>query len=326
MGCLVSIIHMDQLHQHILLLFSIPIYAVLIPLEIVLSNFHGWKFYSLKETLINIYLNATNAGIDLLLRGFAFGVLLFCYQFHPDINWHPVVYWLLLFLAEDLLFWLEHFVDHHVRLFWAVHVTHHSSEEYNLTTGFRSSVLMPFYRYLYFIPLALIGFEPLDIFFMYALTQTYGILVHTQSIGKLPAWIEYVFVTPSHHRVHHASNIPYLDKNMGMVLIIWDRLFGTFTPELPNEKPRFGLTRPMPHPHHPLNVIFHEWHSIGKDLKRDIPLSLKLKYLFKPPGWSHDGSSMTSKQLRLYRAKQKKLRQQKRPATKTVRATVEEFV
>ena len=289
---------MDQLHRHIILLFSIPIYAILIPLEIVLSHFNGWKFYSWKETLLNIYLNATNAGIDLLLRGVAFAVLIFFHAFSPEIAWHPVLYWGLLFILEDILFWLEHYVDHHVRIFWAVHVTHHSSEEYNLTTGFRSSVFMPFYRYMYFIPLALIGFNPLDIFFMYALTQTYGIMVHTQSIKKLPGWIEYIFVTPSHHRVHHASNIPYLDRNMGMVLIIWDRMFGTFAEELPEETPRFGLTQKPDNPHHPIDIVFHEWQAIGRDLKKEITWKEKLCYLFYPPGWSHDGRSKTSKALR----------------------------
>jgi sterol desaturase/sphingolipid hydroxylase (fatty acid hydroxylase superfamily) len=288
---------MDQLHQQIILLLSIPIYAILIPLEVVLSHMHGWKRYSLKETLMNVYLNGLNAGLDLLLRGLALGVLLFFFNYHLPIEWHPVVYWVALFLLEDLLFWLEHFVDHRVRLFWAVHVTHHSSEEYNLSTGFRSSVLMPCYRYLYFIPLALLGFEPIDILFMYALTQTYGILVHTQSIGRLPRWVEFIFVTPSHHRVHHASNIPYLDKNMGMVLIIWDRLFGTFMRELPQEPPRYGLTSPLAQPLHPAHIVFHEWKVIGKDLKRPLPWRVRLKYLFGPPGWSHDGSSQTSKDL-----------------------------
>jgi len=288
---------MSELHDHILKLLAIPIYALLIPLELILSHFHHWKFYSWKETAMNVYLNLLNAGIDLLLRGVALVVLYFFFQFHINLHLHPVVYWALLFLCEDLLFWTEHFVDHNVRLFWAVHVTHHSSEEYNLTTGFRSSVLMPFYRYLYFIPLALLGFEPWDIFFMYAFTQTYGILVHTQAIDKLPRWIEYIFVTPSHHRVHHASNIPYLDKNMGMVLIVWDRMFGTFTEELPDEKPRFGLTKSLEHPHHPVKVVTHEWKALAKDLKQKISLKQKLGYLFRAPGWRHDEQSMTSKKL-----------------------------
>lgn len=289
---------MKELHRHILILFSIPIYALLIPLEILMSHFHHWKFYSWKETLVNIYLNVTNAMIDLALRGVALGVLLFFAPYHLPIQWNPVVYWVLLFLFEDVLFWLEHYVDHRVRLFWAVHVTHHSSEEYNLTTGFRSSVFMPFYRYLYFIPLVVLGFEPLDILFMYAITQTYGILVHTRAVKKLPRWIEYIFVTPSHHRVHHASNIPYLDKNMGMVLIIWDRLFGTFANELPDEPPRFGLTKPLDQPNHPVHIVFHEWQALGKDLKRAPNWGVRLRYLFMPPGWSHDGNSLTSEQLR----------------------------
>jgi sterol desaturase/sphingolipid hydroxylase (fatty acid hydroxylase superfamily) len=289
---------MGQLQKEILLLFSIPIYAILIPLEIILSNFHKRRFYSWKETAINIYLNLLNAGIDLLLRGVALAVLVFFFQYHVNLHLNPVVYWTLLFLGEDVLFWLEHYIDHNCRLFWAIHVTHHSSEEFNLTTGFRSSVFMPFYRYLYFIPLTLLGFNPIDILFMYALTQTYGILVHTQAIKKLPRWIEYLFVTPSHHRVHHASNIPYLDKNMGMVLIIWDRMFGTFTEELPEETPRYGLLTPVEHPHNPIGIVVHEWKAMGKDISTTkLSWKERIGYIFGPPGWSHDGHKKTAKQL-----------------------------
>jgi sterol desaturase/sphingolipid hydroxylase (fatty acid hydroxylase superfamily) len=294
---------MNEYYEHIIHLFSIPIYGILIPLELLLSHFNGWKFYSWKETALNVYLNLLNVAVDLLLRGLALGVLIFFAAYKVDLRLSPIVYWLALFLCEDVLFWLEHFVDHHVRLFWAVHVTHHSSEEFNLSTGFRSSVFMPFYRYLYFIPLALLGFDPVHIFFMYAFTQTYGILVHTQSVKKLPRWIEAVFVTPSHHRVHHASNVPYLDKNMGMVLIIWDRLFGTFTEELAEEPPVYGLTKPLDNPHHPVKVVTHEWKAILQDLRKKTSLLNKLRYLLMPPGWSHDGSTMTSDQLRAARGK-----------------------
>lgn len=289
---------MNDYYTHIFHLLSIPIYGIIIPLEILLSHLHGWKFYSWKQTALNIYLNLLNVCVDLLLRGIALAVLIFFAQFAIHNTLAPALYWIALFLCEDLLFWTEHFVDHHVRLFWAVHVTHHSSDEFNLTTGFRSSVLMPFYRYLYFIPLALLGFNPVHIFFMYAITQTYGILVHTQSIGKLPRWIEAVLVTPSHHRVHHASNIPYLDKNMGMVLIIWDKLFGTFTEEAADEPPVYGLTKPLDNPNHPVTIVTHEWTAIARDMRRKTTMVNKLRYLLKPPGWSHDGSSMTSEELR----------------------------
>lgn len=290
---------MKDFQQHILQLFSIPIYALIIPLEILLCHFHDWKFYSWRETAVNIYLNILNFGLDVLLRfGAALPFLWFFYQFKTDLHLNPLLYWSILFLCEDFLFWLEHFVDHHVRLFWAVHVTHHSSPEYNLTTGFRSSVLMPFYRYLYFLPLPLLGFHPADILFMYAITQTYGILVHTQAIKKLPRWIEFIFVTPSHHRVHHASNLRYLDKNMGMALIIWDRIFGTFQEELETDPVVFGLTKPIDQPHHPVHIVTHEWKAIAQDLKKKTSLRNKLRYLFHAPGWSHDGSTATAKQLR----------------------------
>ncbi len=280
------------------MLFSIPIYAIIIPAEILLSNFKHRKFYSWKETAMNIYLNLLNAGVDMLLRLFiAFALLNFIYQYHLPINWPPVLYWIVLLFGEDLLFWTEHYVDHTVRLFWAVHVTHHSSPEYNLSTGFRSSVFMPVYKYLYFIPLVLLNFRPMDIVFMFSVTQIYGILVHTQAIKKLPRWVEYIFVTPSHHRVHHASNIPYLDRNMGMVFIFWDRIFGTFTEELPGEPPYYGLTKPLEKPFHPIHIVTHEWQAIGKDLRKTKSLRTKINYLLRPPGWSHDGSTQTSKEL-----------------------------
>jgi len=289
---------MNDLQERICLLFSIPTYAVLIPLEIVLSNFSRLRFYTWKETAVNVYLNLLNAGIDLLLRlvvGLTF--LTWFYQYHVAISWHPVVYWGALLVGEDVLFWLEHFADHHVRLFWAVHVTHHSSPEYNLSTGFRSSVFMPVYKYLYFIPLVLLGFKPGDVLFMFSITQLYGILVHTQYFKKFPRWVEYIFVTPSHHRVHHASNIPYLDKNMGMVFIIWDRLFGTFAEEMPDEKPHYGITKPIEKPYHPVHIVMHEWQALAQDIRRPMRMADRVRYLLKPPGWSHDGSTKTSKEL-----------------------------
>jgi sterol desaturase/sphingolipid hydroxylase (fatty acid hydroxylase superfamily) len=142
------------------------------------------------------------------------------------------------------------------------------------------------------------GFHPLDIVFMYSLTQTYGILVHTQYIKKMPRWFEVIFVSPSHHRVHHASNIRYLDKNMGMCLIIWDKIFGTFQQELDSDPVKYGLTKPVDQDTNPVNVVFHEWRNIGSDLKKKTSLLNKLKYLIMPPGWSHDGSTKTASQLR----------------------------
>jgi sterol desaturase/sphingolipid hydroxylase (fatty acid hydroxylase superfamily) len=248
---------------------------------------------------MNVYLCILNGGIDLLFRAIYVVILVGFYNFHfVSFSFNPILYWFLLFIFEDLAFYFEHRVDHFCRFFWAIHVTHHSSEEFNLTTGFRSSVLQPLYRFIYFIPLVLLGFKPLDIVFMYSITQIYGILVHTQYISKMPRWFEAIFVSPAHHRVHHASNIRYLDRNMGMVLIIWDKIFGTFQEEVKEDPVKYGLTKQLANPYHLINIIFHEWKNISHDLHRDIPLSLKIKYLVMPPGWSHDGSTKTARQLR----------------------------
>ena len=288
-----------MLKEQLLILISTPLYFIVIGIEMLLSHLHLKKYYSVKETFINVYLCLINGGIDLLFRAVYVVILLWFFNFHfVDLSFNPILYWVLLFLLEDLAFYVEHRVDHYCRLFLAVHVTHHSSEEFNLTTGFRSSVLQPMYRFIYFIPLALLGFQPMDIVFMYSLTQIYGILVHTQYINKMPKWFEAVFVSPSHHRVHHASNIRYLDKNMGMVLIIWDRLFGTFQEEVKEDPIKYGLTKPLDNPHHPTKIIFHEWQNLSTDLRKKVPFLTKLKYLIMPPGWSHDGSTKTAKQLR----------------------------
>lgn len=281
------------------LIISIPLYAILIGTEIILSNWKGKGFYTWKSTIQNLYLTLINAGLDLVLRwAFYVSVLMWSYEHHFIRVENAYLYWFLLFILEDFAFYVEHRVDHYCRIFWAVHVTHHSSEEFNLTTGFRSSVLQPVYRFIYFVPIAFMGFHPLDIVFMYSITQTYGILVHTQYIQKMPRWFEAIFVSPSHHRVHHASNTRYLDKNMGMCLIIWDKMFGTFQAELETDPIIYGLTKPVKNQGNPINIIFHEWKSIGRDFKKNVPLSVKIKYLFMPPGWSHDGSSKTANELR----------------------------
>ncbi len=281
------------------LLLSIPFYTIIIGAEIIISNWAGKKYYTIKGVLQNLLLTIMNASLDGILRiAFVIAVLGWTYNHHFIQIENVYLYWFLLFILEDLAFYFEHRVDHYCRLFWAVHLTHHSSEEFNLTTGFRSSVFQPVYRFVYFIPITLLGFKAEDILLMYSITQTYGIIVHTKYIQKLPKFIEAIFVTPAHHRVHHASNIIYLDKNMGMCLIIWDRMFGTFQDELPEEPVKYGLTTAVENPDNALNHVAYEWKKIYKDMKRDLPFNTKIKYLFMPPGWSHDGSSKTAVQLR----------------------------
>jgi len=291
---------MDELKEQWLILISTPIYIIIIGLEILLSHLQHRKAYTVKDTAANIYLMLLNAGIDLGFR-VVYMVILNYFYVHALITIQgAILYWFALLILEDFLYYWLHRFDHEIRLFWAVHVTHHSSQKFNFTVGFRSSVFQPLYRFLYFIPLALLGFRPVDILFIYAVTQIWGIFVHTELIHKM-GWLEYFMVTPSHHRVHHGSNPKYLDKNMGMFLIIWDKLFGTFQPELPAESYQpitYGLTKNIENPG-PLSIVFHEWKQIWTDMtQKNISFKARLQYLFGPPGWSHDGSRKTSRQMR----------------------------
>jgi sterol desaturase/sphingolipid hydroxylase (fatty acid hydroxylase superfamily) len=290
----------ESLREQLLILVTTPLYIFIIGLEIILSNIQDRKLYTVRDTFNNFLLMLLNGGLDLLFRSVYIVILLYFWQHRITEITTPWLYWLTLLLVEDFLFYWLHRFDHEIRLFWAVHVTHHSSEQMNLTVGFRSSVLQPLYRFIYFIPLAWLGFQPLDIVFIYSATQIWGILIHTEYVHKM-GFLEHILVTPSHHRVHHASNALYLDKNMGMFLIIWDKLFGTFQAELPREayQPiRYGLTKPL-ESENPVHIITHEWVSISKDLsQKGLSLKQRMGYLFGPPGWSHDGSRQTSEQMR----------------------------
>jgi hypothetical protein len=287
--------------EQFIIFATTPIYTIVIVGEILLSNYQHRHFYTIKNTFTNLYLMILNGGLDLLSRGITWGILAYIYNFHFIEIQNSILYWLLLFVAEDFLYYLLHVIDHNTRFFWASHVTHHSSEEFNLTVGFRSSVFQPLYRFIYFIPLSFLGFKVVDMAVVYSFTQIYGILVHTSYVPKLRKMpymlLEYVFVTPSQHRVHHASNIEYLDKNMGMCLSIWDRIFGTFQEEIDDLPIRYGLTYPLEN-RGAINIVFHAWIDLWNDLKKPSSFSTKFKYILMPPGWSPDGSTKTSKELR----------------------------
>ena len=291
---------MEAIREQWLILISTPFYLIIIGIEVLLSNLQHRKIYTGKDTATNTYLMLLNGALDLGFRIVYLSILSYFYQ-RALINFNQViVYWCILVLLEDFLYYWLHRFDHEIRFFWAVHVTHHSSRKMNFTVGFRSSVFQPLYRFIYFIPLALLGFKPIDIVFIYSATQIWGIFVHTELIHKM-GWLEYFMVTPSHHRVHHGSNPKYLDKNMGMFLIVWDKLFGTFQKELPADAYQpisYGLTKNIENAN-ALSIIFHEWKQIWQDSTlKGISFSTRLQYLFGPPGWSHDGSRQTSEQLR----------------------------
>lgn len=300
--------HLDPRNEAAGILVCLLILLTLI--EMGLSYWEDRKYYEKQDTWTNIYLTSLAFIINIAVKVFTFSILSYAWQYRLFEIRNVAAYWIILVIAQDFLYWVLHYVGHYCRLFWAMHVTHHSSEHFNLTTGFRSTVFEPLYRVFFYLPLALMGFTAIDILYAYLITQLYGNMVHTQYNIRLPKWYGWIFVTPAHHRVHHASNIPYLDKNMGMVFIIWDRLFSTFHDENLSEPTKYGLTK-QPGNMGPVNVLFHEWKALLKDVKHAPTFKTKLQYFFYPPGWSHDGSTQTAKVLqKAYQSENKAILQE----------------
>ena len=207
------------------------------------------------------------------------------YLVHYFIPWQiPINIWttLLAVVVIDFLYYVEHRVEHSVRLFWAYHSIHHSSPIYNYTTAQRVSFISNLLTWIFYMPAIVLGFHPFIIFIAAGVVYAYQIWVHTELIGKL-GWFEKIFITPSQHRVHHGSEEIYLDKNYGAILSIWDRMFGTYQEEL--HTPTYGITTPI-NTINPIKVHAFEYLRLFKDLKKARGLREVLGYVFREPGWS----------------------------------------
>jgi sterol desaturase/sphingolipid hydroxylase (fatty acid hydroxylase superfamily) len=240
-----------------------------------------------------------NVVAGILLGIVSYTALLWVWQFRfLDLG---VSLWVFVaaFLLDDLRYYWYHRFAHRVRWIWAEHVNHHSSQHYNLSTALRQSWTGLFTgMFVLQAPLVLLGFHPAVIAFTFGFNLVWQFWIHTETIGKMWGWFEFVFNTPSHHRVHHATNPRYLDANYAGTLIVWDRMFGTFVEELEEDSPRYGIVRNLG-TFNPLKVAFHEYVGIFKDVfAPGLTLRQRLAYLFAPPGWSHDGSRQTSESLK----------------------------
>lgn len=279
-----------------LILYSIPAFVALLLIELAWSRHHPEvKGYETRDTAASLSLGLMNVGINAGTKLVSIPIYIWLYERRiVDIPaaigaWS----WLVLFFAEDCCYYWFHRMHHEVRLLWAAHVNHHSSQHYNLSTALRQPLLTPFTGPWFWMPLPLLGFPPYMILTMQAISLLYQFWLHTEALDRLGP-LEWVLNTPSHHRVHHGKNVPYLDKNHGGVLIIWDRLFGTFARE--DEKVVYGLTTNI-ETFNPLRIGFHEVAAIARDVARAPTLAAKLGYMFAPPGWSHDGSTKTATEL-----------------------------
>lgn len=280
-----------------LLYYAIPGFVLLLSLEAWFSYRENRHLYETKDTFTSLGLGIGNVAVGLVTKAAIFGLFSFLYQYRIiELDYRVWWYWVLLFFADDFSYYWFHRTSHGVNWFWASHVVHHSSQHYNLAAALRQTWTgnaTGAFMFWAWMPLA--GFHPVWILYMQQVSLIYQFWIHTETIHRLPRPLEYVLNTPSHHRVHHGSDLEYLDKNHGGVLIIWDRLFGTFQRE--GHRPTYGLTRNI-ESFNPLVVAFKTWEELVKKAFATRSLKTGLQYFIKPPGWSHDGSSKTVDQMR----------------------------
>ena len=284
---------------------AVPGFIVAMLLELIVGKLTGRATYETRDTLTSLLMGAGNLAEGIVLGGLGFAVLSAVHTLAPfpiaeqSWGWAPWVF-VACFIIDDLRYYWFHRMSHEVRWLWSSHVTHHSSQHYNLSTALRqtwsATIAMGF---LFRIPLVLLGFHPVMLAFIGGFNLIYQFWIHTETIRRLPAPLEAVLNTPSHHRVHHATNPRYLDANYAGTLIIWDRIFGTYVPELDQaDPPRYGLVKNLG-TFAVLRVAYHEWIAMLTDATRPgLTPRVRLGYLLGPPGWSHDGSRKTSSHLK----------------------------
>ncbi len=272
--------------------FAIPGFILLILAEFLWIHFKGrGGRYETRDAVASLLMGAGNVAEGILL-GFVgwwfYMALSDATPLNLGTSWVVVA---LCFVLDDLRYYWVHRMGHRSRWVWASHVNHHSSQHYNLTTALRQTWTGTVtFMFIVRAPLVLLGFHPAMIVFVGGLNLIYQFWIHTEAIGRLPKWFEAVMNTPSHHRVHHGRNPRYLDANYAGVFIIWDKMFGTYVPELDDEKPEYGLVHNVG-TFNPLRVAFHEWVGIWKDAtQRGISMRHRVMYALAPPGWSHDNS------------------------------------
>jgi sterol desaturase/sphingolipid hydroxylase (fatty acid hydroxylase superfamily) len=277
---------------------AVPGFIALMIAEMLFVRWQGRGAYEKRDTLTSLLLGTGSTVAGALTGGVVLLVAFWLWQHRLfDIGWAWWA-WPLCFVLDDLAYFLSHWFMHRVRWGWASHVIHHSSQHYNLSTALRQTWTGFFsLTWAFRLPLFLIGFHPAMVFFCVGLNLIYQFWIHTEAVGRLPRWVEAVMNTPSHHRVHHAVNPRYLDRNYAGVFIVWDRLFGTFEPESDDERPRYGIVKNLG----TFNVLwaaFHEWIGIARDLAGARSWRERWLYVAGPPGWSPDGSRDTAEAIK----------------------------
>jgi sterol desaturase/sphingolipid hydroxylase (fatty acid hydroxylase superfamily) len=283
-----------------ILVYAFPVVVAIAAIEAAMLMFiwkrrYNWRasLASLADALTRQYV--TRSMVQISVAGPAI-----YWATHHSIDAVPLDPWLaflVLFFGQEFSYYWFHRCSHRIRWLWATHAVHHSPNELNFSAAYRIGVTGWLSGTgLFYVPLIWLGFSPKAVFGTLALNLLYQFWLHTDWIPKLGP-LEYVLNTPSHHRVHHAANLDYLDANYGGILIIFDRMFGTLTIERADLPCRYGLVKPLLS-NNPLIVDFHEWAAMGRDLLHARSLRDALGYLFGPPGWRPNGEGQTTEALR----------------------------
>jgi len=262
-----------------IIIYAAPIMIVLTLMEYAVRVYRMGKSYDGKDAFAAFAVGVGNIITSALFKALLFGLILFFYNLVPWYLPHAWYSYVIAFFAIDFCRYWAHRVAHEQRFWWATHVTHHSSEQYTFTVGFRLSWVQHI-KVIFYIPVALLGVDPFVFFICNQIAVLYQFWIHTELINKMPRPIEWFFVTPSHHRVHHATNDKYLDRNYGSTFIIWDRMFGTFQPE--EETPDYGILKPV-NSYNPVYLVFHEFIDIFRDLSRYRNFRAWKRILFGSP-------------------------------------------
>lgn len=260
---------------------AIPLFALLIAAEAFFAIRHAREEYDRKDAWTNIFIGFMSVvfgGIFGLATGLAYywAYANAPYQMPMNVWWS----WALLFVIDDFAYYWFHRFSHEIRLFWNFHVVHHSSNQYNLSVAVRQSWFSGVAHWIFYVPVAFLGFPLWAFTTMHGINLIYQFWIHTKVIKRLPEWFEVIFNTPSHHRVHHGVNNPYLDKNYGGIFIVWDKMFGTFTPE--TEEVRYGITTPLKS-YNPLWINTHGWFEMFRAMRRRKTLWGKLRCALGAP-------------------------------------------
>lgn len=261
---------------------ALPIILLMIFVEVLVASARNISVYKTNDSLGTLGLLTGNILMAVSIKGFTLAFHLFLYEFRVFdlVSLIPIWFlWLMTFVLIDFIFYFYHRISHRSRFLWAIHMSHHSSEEMNFAVAYRQAWLGPISKIPFFMILPLIGLDPTMIAVAGVLSTLWGIVGHTQIINKLGPF-EWIFNTPSHHRVHHGSNAQYIDRNYGNLLIIWDRFFGTFEPE--NEPVKYGLVKNV-NTFNPIKITFMGWQEIYQDIKNSKSSKEALGHFFGPP-------------------------------------------